>query len=241
MGNLWLFAPVLKPVLGKISAQAGAMLQTTVAFTMQSGSDACNVLPQEATVSANMRFIPHQGEKESFEIIRKIAEKHGLETEVIHANDYTPGGRYKRSCVPPGRGRHKRDLPRLPVSPYVMTGATDAQFYQPVCKSCIRFAPVIYGPEQMKGMHGLNENIEYNCLARRRELYKISSARRKMLTKKRPPRRSFFHALSSVSAAKGATARRRTGRAWPLRVRDEAAVRVALNDLIFAITSTDSR
>lgn len=45
-----------------------------------------------------------------------------------------------------------------------MTGATDAQFYQPICKSCIRFAPVIYGPEQMKGMHGLNENIEYNCL-----------------------------------------------------------------------------
>ena len=45
-----------------------------------------------------------------------------------------------------------------------MTGPTDAQFYQPICKSCIRFAPVIYGPEQMKGMHGLNENIEYNCL-----------------------------------------------------------------------------
>lgn len=28
----------------------------------------------------------------------------------------------------------------------------------------IRFAPVIYGPEQMKGMHGVNENIEYSCL-----------------------------------------------------------------------------
>jgi carboxypeptidase PM20D1 len=23
---------------------------------------------------------------------------------------------------------------------------------------------VIYGPEQMKGMHGLNENIEISCL-----------------------------------------------------------------------------
>ncbi|MEI3212546.1 MAG: hypothetical protein V8S42_09765 [Lachnospiraceae bacterium] len=45
-----------------------------------------------------------------------------------------------------------------------MTGATDAQFYQCICDSCIRFAPVIYGHEQMKGMHGLNENIVYNCL-----------------------------------------------------------------------------
>ena len=25
-------------------------------------------------------------------------------------------------------------------------------------------SPVIYGPEQMKGMHGLNENIGISCL-----------------------------------------------------------------------------
>ena len=70
-GNLWLFSPVLKPLLGSISAQAGAMLQTTIAFTMQSGSDACNVIPQEASVSANMRFIPHQRQKESLSIMEK--------------------------------------------------------------------------------------------------------------------------------------------------------------------------
>ena len=172
MGNLWLFAPVLKPVLGKISAQAGAMLKTTVAFTMQSGSDACNVLPQEATVSANMRFIPHQGEKESLEIIRKIAEKHGLETEVIHSNDYTPAVDINGAAFRQVEAVINDTFPGLPVSPYVMTGATDAQFYQPVCKSCIRFAPVIYGPEQMKGMHGLNENIEYNCLPGAVSFYK---------------------------------------------------------------------
>ena len=55
-------------------------------------------------------------------------------------------------------------FPGLAASPYVVTGATDAFVYQQVCKSCIRFAPVIYGPEQMKGMHGLDENIEYDCL-----------------------------------------------------------------------------
>ena len=164
MGNLWLFAPIMKPVLGRISAQAGAMLQTTIAFTMQSGSDAYNVLPQEATLGANMRFIPHQGEKESLEIIKALAAKHGLETEIVHSNDYTEpvdinGEAFKLVEKVIGETFHG-----LPVSPYVMTGATDAQFYQPICPSCIRFAPVIYGPEQMKGMHGLNENIEYNCL-----------------------------------------------------------------------------
>ena len=164
MGNLWLFAPIMKPVLGRISAQAGAMLQTTIAFTMQSGSDAYNVLPQEATLGANMRFIPHQGEKESLEIIKALAAKHGLETEIVHSNDYTEPVEINGEAFRLVEKVIGETFTGLPVSPYVMTGATDAQFYQPICPSCIRFAPVIYGPEQMKGMHGLNENIEYNCL-----------------------------------------------------------------------------
>ena len=164
MGNLWLFAPIMKPVLGRISAQAGAMLQTTIAFTMQSGSDAYNVLPQEATLGANMRFIPHQGEKESLEIIKALAAKHGLETDIVHSNDYTEPVDINGEAFKLVEKVIGETFPGLPVSPYVMTGATDAQFYQPICPSCIRFAPVIYGPEQMKGMHGLNENIEYNCL-----------------------------------------------------------------------------
>jgi carboxypeptidase PM20D1 len=64
-GNMWLFRPLLIRVLPAISAQAGAMLQTTIAFTRLSGSDAYNVLPQEATLGANMRFIPHEGMEKS--------------------------------------------------------------------------------------------------------------------------------------------------------------------------------
>lgn len=163
--NLWLFGPLLKTVLPMVSAQAGAMLKTTIAFTMQSGSDACNVIPQEATVSANMRFIPHQGEKESLEIIRKKAEKFGLTMEVMHSNDYTVPVDIKGDGYKTIERAVEKTFPGLANSPYVMTGATDAQFYQPVCKNCIRFAPVIYKPEQMRGMHGINENIEYSCLA----------------------------------------------------------------------------
>ena len=57
-------------------------------------------------------------------------------------------------------------------NPYVMTGATDARFYQEICDNVIRFAPVIYGPEQMRGMHGVNENIECNCLPGCVDFYK---------------------------------------------------------------------
>lgn len=164
LGNLWLFSPLLKAVLPMVSAQAGAMLKTTIAFTTQTGSDASNVIPQEATLGANMRFIPHQPEKQSLELIRRRAEKHGLSMQVLHSNDYTPPVDIHGEAYTLFTRVIHETFPGLAASPYVMTGATDAQFYQPVCKSCIRFAPVIFGPEQMKGMHGIDETIEYDCL-----------------------------------------------------------------------------
>ena len=163
-GNLWLFRPVLLRVLPTISAQAGAMIRTTIAFTMQSGSDACNVMPQKATVSANLRFIPHQGMKESLEIIRKRAEKYGLQTEVLQAADYTKPTDIHGEAFRLVEQTVAQTFPGCAGSPYVMTGATDARFYEEICDNVVRFAPVIYGPEQMKGMHGLNENIEISCL-----------------------------------------------------------------------------
>ena len=162
--NLWLFRPVLLKVLPVISAQAGAMIRTTIAFTMAKGSDAFNVMPQEAVIGANMRFIPHQGMEESLRIVREKAEKFGAEVTVSHASDVS------RSCDIRGEAFRTVErtvaevFPGCPSSPYVMTGATDARFYEEICDSVVRFAPVIYGPEQMKGMHGVNETIGMDCL-----------------------------------------------------------------------------
>ena len=140
------------------------MIRTTMAFTMMNGSDACNVLPQEASICANMRFIPHQGMEESLAIVRKRAEKHGLETEVLSANDYTEPVDIHGEAFRMVQRVIEDTFPGCAGSPYVMTGATDSRFYQRICDNVVRFAPVIYGPEQMKGMHGVNENIEYSCL-----------------------------------------------------------------------------
>lgn len=159
-GNLWLFKPLLVHLMPSISPQAAALLRTTVAPTMQTGSDGCNVLPQEATVTLNLRFIPHQDMEESVEAIRKIAKKYDLELRVLDAYP---------SCKPVDSESEAfrfveevigEVFPGLPCVPYVMTGGTDARFYQRICDDCIRFSPVVYGPAQMKGMHGLNEYLD---------------------------------------------------------------------------------
>ncbi len=172
LGNLWLFKPILLWVLPLISPQAGAMIRTTIAFTMASGSDACNVLPQRATVSANMRFIPHQGMAESLDIIRRTAHRFHLETEVLSASDVSRATDIHGEAFRLVQRVIGETFPGCAGSPYVMTGATDARFYEAICDNVVRFAPVIYGPEQMKGMHGLNENIGTACLPGAVDFYK---------------------------------------------------------------------
>lgn len=171
-GNLWLFKGLLTKLMPAISAQGAAMLQTTIAFTMASGSDAVNVLPQEASVSANMRFIPHQGMNESLAIVEKLAGKYNLSMEVMHKNDYSKPIDIHGKAFSLVTDVIEETFPGCAGSPYVMTGATDARCYQEICDHVVRFAPVIYGPEQMKGMHGMNENIETNCLPGCVDFYK---------------------------------------------------------------------
>ncbi len=172
MANLWLFRPLLKKVMPAISAQAAAMLQTTIAFTMASGSDGYNVIPQEASVCANMRFIPHQGADESIGVISELAKKFDIETEVIYKGKPSNSLDLNSEAFAITQRTIEKCLPGVGVLPYVVTGATDARFYDDVCDCCVRFSPVNYGPEQMAGMHGLNENIETGCLPAAVDYYK---------------------------------------------------------------------
>ena len=172
MGNLWLFRPLLKKVMPAISAQAAAMLQTTIAFTMQSGSAGYNVLPQEASVCANLRFIPHQGTDESIELLTELAKQYGLETEVIYRGYPSASLDLNGEAFAITQESIGKCFPGVGVLPYVVTGGTDARFFGEVCDNCVRFAPVNYGPEQLAGMHGLNENIEVGCLPGAVDYYK---------------------------------------------------------------------
>ena len=162
--NVWLFGPLLKKVMPMISAQAAAMLQTTIAFTMQSGSAGYNVLPQTAEVCANMRFIPHQSTDESLAIIEKLGKKFGLEMEVIYKGYPSKSLDLKGDVFALVQNTIHDCFPGMGILPYVVTGGTDARFYGEVCDSCVRFSPINYGPEQLASMHGVNENLEINTL-----------------------------------------------------------------------------
>lgn len=172
MSNLWLFKPLLLKVMPAISPQAAAMLRTTIAFTMQEGSKGYNVLPQEACVYANLRYIPHQSTDEANKLIADMAAKYGLETEIIKAGYPSKALDLKGEQFKMVEDTIAKIFPGVGMMPYVVTGGTDARFWGDICDACVRFSPINYGPEQMKGMHGLNENIEIGTLPGAVDYYK---------------------------------------------------------------------
>lgn len=170
--NMWLFKPLLKKLLPSINAAAGAMLHTTLAFTMAKGSDGLNVLPQEAYVTGNMRFIHHQPNRESIEAVSKIAKKNDIETEVIYQDEPCPIVDFCSDAFRLVEETAKEIYPGIGICPYIMTGGTDAKYYKEVSQNCIRFAPLYIDGQQYGSIHGLNENIYQGTLPMGVDFYK---------------------------------------------------------------------
>ncbi len=170
--NMWFFKPLLLKLLPGISPAAGAMIKTTLAFTTATGSDGLNVLPQEAFVTGNMRFIHHQPTDESIALISKIAKKYDIETEVIYKDEPCPIVDYTSRVFGVIERVTNEVYPGIGVTPYTMTGGTDCKFYKDVCDNCIRFAPLYINNQQYGSIHGLDENINQGMLPMAVDFYK---------------------------------------------------------------------
>lgn len=170
--NLWLFEGLLLKLLPVISPAAAAMTRTTIAFTTAKGADGLNVLPQEAYVTANMRFIHHQPNKESISLLRELAKKYDLETEALYNDDPCPVVEYQSEAFHLIEEVAADVYPGVGICPYTMTGGTDAKFYKEICENAIRFAPIYIDAQQYASIHGINENIYQGALSKAVDFYK---------------------------------------------------------------------
>lgn len=172
LANIWLFKPLITLVVPKVSSQAEAFFRTTIVFTQSGGSKAPNVIPDEAYVIANIRPSIQQSSEECVEILRKMAAKYDIETEVLFgtsASQITPTDsdefRYLHKCV-------EDCCPQVCFTPYYMTGGTDCRKYYEVCDNCLRFCPIRMNEQQMGAMHAANENIDSDAVAEGVKFYK---------------------------------------------------------------------
>lgn len=172
LSNMWLFGGVVKKVLPAVSAEGGAFIASTCAFTMSGGSTAANVLPDEAYVIANIRPSVHQNAAQTIEVLRKIAAKYDVETEILMERDASNTSSplsdeftYLTKCI-------NDCLPDTIATPYLMTGGTDSRQFEAVCDNVLRFTPTRLTSEQLAAMHAANENIGIKAMAEGVKFYR---------------------------------------------------------------------
>lgn len=172
LGHPRFFSPILTRAIPGISATAGAMLKTTVAFTMAGGSEGANVIPREAWVIGNMRYSHHQGKEASIKAITELAAKYGVDTVILDGG--VPSGITDRkgAAFKLTAETVSEIFPDVKSVPYVMTGASDSRFFSEICDQCIRFTPFIIDNEQLESVHGANENVDTSALAPAVDFYK---------------------------------------------------------------------
>ena len=164
----------LAKLLPALSPAAGAMVSTTIAFTMCGGGEAVNVIPSEAWVIGDMRCSHHQGQESSIKAISKVARRFGLETEVIQREPESRLSDYRGEAFLLVRQAVKTCVPGVDdCAPYIMTGGSDARFFDKLSDQCIRFLPFTIDAEQLDSIHGINECVSIDTLVPAVDYYRF--------------------------------------------------------------------
>lgn len=176
MGNIKLFAPLIKKVMQKIP-QAKPMLSTSVAFTTISGGSEVDpqIAAQEVTATMFLRCVREDDLYKGLEKIKAIASKHGVEIEEVERDycrptDYkTPQFRLLESVI-------NDVFPDVIVAPFLLVAGTDARRFTDVADNIFRFAPIDLDTAQYASVHGANEHIKIQnvgqCVCFYKELIK---------------------------------------------------------------------
>jgi len=173
LGHSRLFTPILTRAIPRVSNTAGAMLKTTVAFTMARGSEGMNVLPNEAWVIGNMRYSHHQGREKSFKSIIHLAKKFDIETVVLNPGfDSVLSDHKSEAFRQIGKAVASVFGTEVKTAPYVMTAASDSRYMSRVCENCFRFTPFRITSDQLDSIHGINENVDIASLAPAVDFYR---------------------------------------------------------------------
>jgi carboxypeptidase PM20D1 len=166
------FSPLIVKALPAITPFGKALLGTTLTFTMAEGSQAPNVIPQSASVVANLRFGPGDKSEDCIAKLSTIASKYDIEVEVLTAREHSAtvdinSPEYKHFV-----DTMREQFPEIGISPYLMFGGTDCRHMQKIVPCAIRCTPCRLNPQQLASMHASDENIDVQSLIDGTEFFK---------------------------------------------------------------------
>ena len=169
--NMWCFGWVID-LLGRMSGgEMNALVRTTVAFTQMEGSSARNVIPPEAKMVANMRLNPADSVASALEYLKKTVGNDAVEITALES--FEPSRISRTDCEGWERvsAAVAETWPGCIVSPYLMVQCSDSRHYGRISDKVYRFSAMDLTAEERATIHGNNERIRLDCIARSVEFY----------------------------------------------------------------------
>ena len=169
--NMWCFGWVID-LLGRTSGgEMNALVRTTVAFTQMEGSSARNVIPPEAKMVANMRLNPHDSIGSALAYLKKTVNNPGVEITVLEGSEPSPISKTNCPAWDKVASAVANTWKGCLVTPYLMVQCSDSRHYGKLSNHVYRFSAMDMTAEERGSIHGNNERIRVETVAKAVEFY----------------------------------------------------------------------
>ena len=172
LANEWLFGPLIAARLAR-DPRALALMRTTIAPTMLSGSIKENVLPGQAQAVINFRLHPRDSAQSLMARARAhLASIEGIELAwAAPPREASPVSAIDSSAFRWLSALAKEAGEGVAVAPALVLGGTDGRAYSDVAQGVYRFVPVRLEDDEIASIHGDDERLPVAELERAMHFY----------------------------------------------------------------------
>ncbi len=170
--NLWLFGPAVKAAL-RSGRMTNALVRTTYAPTMLSGSPKENVLADRAAANVNVRILPGDSSEAVLRRLSRIAGAEGATARAAHPQaviESLPESPVDHEGFRAIESALAASFPEAAAIPFLFSASTDTRHYRRVARAIYRLTPLKQGAADLEGVHGRDERVAVDNL-RRCELF----------------------------------------------------------------------
>lgn len=169
--NMWCFGWVIDLLGKKSGGEMNALVRTTVAFTQMEGSSARNVIPPEATMVSNMRLNPSDSVASALEYLKKTVNDPNVEITALESFEPSPVSETDCPAWDKVASAVAGTWKGCIVSPYLMVQCSDSRHYRDLSNHVYRFSAMDLSAEERATIHGNNERIRLETVAKAVEFY----------------------------------------------------------------------
>ena len=169
--NMWCFGWIIDTLGKKSGGEMNALVRTTVAFTQMEGSSARNVIPPEAKMVSNIRLNPADSVASALAYLEKAVNDPAVEITSLESFEPSPVSETGCDAWEKVASAVANTWPGCIVSPYLMVQCSDSRHYRDLSNHVYRFSAMDLTAEERSTIHGNNERIRLETVAKAVEFY----------------------------------------------------------------------